>query len=638
MFTNASSVIFNVLLAAALLILPGLALLRLTVPHRLLGLLSRLVIAPGITIAVTVLVFVWCDLCGLKPGPYLPWVFLVCSVAALAFVRPRFGWNWRRVSPSQWLAGSALLLTITIFLVVRFRAIWGWCVPPGIDTEQHTMIVRLLIEHHGLFQSWMPYSDAETFTYHFGVHAITAAFGWLSRLDAFGSVFIMTQVIAAAAAASLFALVRLWTGSPWGGVFAVVFWELYSDYLLSFEILGRWTLLAGLAALTSGLVLLSVYLRPGRLSQRWPLGLLSALTVGGIVLTQYKSAIIFAVLVATLFFGRCLFEIFRKHRQRSQRILQLSCRVLTVAALAFLLAAPRLHTTMQARAGRYLKRIVLEAPPASADQFDRPTLTAGAILKSGFETRRKALVFSLALAALLIIAGRRREALWFPIGWIVVTLAMNPSLIGSARLGLIDETHWRLAVGSAIAVMAGLTLGVACAPLRNTRSMLWNAVPFIAVAALSLRGATGLPRLPDLCRYVLPEDLRLMKWIAANVPDDEMIAGRGFLEHGEVLGRDAMMWLPQFTKHRTNHTNLAAGLEKGPVELRQKLRNFTRELYARDMSTLESARWMQDQGFGWFYVGPIEPHQDVKLVEQLAINLGLDVAHAEGGARLFHVR
>lgn len=626
MFTNASSVIFNVLLAVAFLILPGLALVRLTVPPRLLGLVSRLVIAPGITIAITVLAFVWSDLCGLKPGPYLPWVFLVCSVAVLAFVRPRFDWNFGRVSLSRWLAGLALLLTITIFLIVRFRAAWGWCVPPGVDTEQHTMIVQLLMEHHGLFQSWMPYSDAETFTYHFGFHAIAAAFGWLSRLNVFSAVFIMTQVIAAAAAASLFALVRLWTRSPWGGVFAVVFWELYSDYLLSFEILGRWTLLAGLATLTSALVLLSVYLRPGKLSQRWPLGLLSALTVGGIVLTQYKSAIIFAVLVATLFVCRCLAETFRKHPQRSRRILQLSCRILTVAALAFLLAAPRLHTTMQARAGRYLKQIVLEAPPASSNQFDRPTLTAGAILKSGFETRRKALVFGLALVAVLIVAGWRREALWFPIGWIVVTLAMNPSLIGSARLGLIDETHWRLAVGSAIAVLAGLTLGFACVPLLKTRSMLWNVVPFIAAAALSLRGATGLPSLPEFCRYVLPEDLRLMKWIAANVPDDEMIAGRGFLEHGEALGRDAMMWLPQFTKHRTNHTNLAAGLEKGPVELRQKLRDFTQELSARDMSTPDSARWMRDQGFRWFYVGPIELNLDVKLVEQLALNPGLEVS------------
>ena len=126
-------------------------------------------------------------------------------------------------------------------------------------------------------------------------------------------------------------------------------------------------------------------------------------------------------------------------------------------------------------------------------------------------------MFGLALVAVLIISRRRREALWFPIGWIAVTLAMNPSLIGSARLGLIDETHWRLAVGSAAAVLAGFTLGFACDPLGKTRSVLWNLVPFIAVAALSLRGATGLPRLPDLCRFVLPEDLRLMKWVAANV-------------------------------------------------------------------------------------------------------------------------
>ena len=118
------------------------------------------------------------------------------------------------------------------------------------------MIVQLLIDHHGLFDSWAPYSNTETFTYHFGFHGITALFAWLSRLDALGSVLIMSRVMGATAAASLFALVRLWTRSPWGGVFAVALYELFSAYLYLFDLMGRWTLLTGLTVLVSALVLI----------------------------------------------------------------------------------------------------------------------------------------------------------------------------------------------------------------------------------------------------------------------------------------------------------------------------------------------------------------------------------------------
>ena len=74
MLASVSSVILYVLLALVLLLLPGTALLRLCLPPRCLGLVCRLVLAPGITVALTVLLLAWCYLFGLKPGPILPWL------------------------------------------------------------------------------------------------------------------------------------------------------------------------------------------------------------------------------------------------------------------------------------------------------------------------------------------------------------------------------------------------------------------------------------------------------------------------------------------------------------------------------------------------------------------------------------
>ena len=118
------------------------------------------------------------------------------------------GWKLRRIPASEWSARAHLGAVKWFYWWCGSRT-WGWSVPTSIDTEQHTMIVQYLIDHHGLFQSWAPYSDDKTFTYHFGFHAITALFASLSRLDAPTSVLIMSRVMGATAAASLFALVRL---------------------------------------------------------------------------------------------------------------------------------------------------------------------------------------------------------------------------------------------------------------------------------------------------------------------------------------------------------------------------------------------------------------------------------------------
>src|SRR3954453_6939520 len=284
MLASVSALIFHVLVAVVLLMLPGLALLAVCASRTSLGLASRITIAPGITVAVTVLLFVWCNLLHVTFGPGLAWVMLIVSTAVLLIAawRPlselrKFAFRGRSHF-REWSGAFGLAAVLAIFLAVRFRATRGWCVPPGLDTEQHPMIVQLLMQHRGLFSSWAPYSDAEVFTYHFGFHAITATFGWLTHLDAANSVYIMGRVTAAAAAASLFALVRLWTRSAWAGAFAAASWEITSNYFFLFEVMGRWALLAGLTCLTSGLVLLSLYLRPAPLTRRTGLGLLCAIT------------------------------------------------------------------------------------------------------------------------------------------------------------------------------------------------------------------------------------------------------------------------------------------------------------------------------------------------------------------------
>ena len=649
MSESVSQVVLGIFLALALLILPGIGILRLCLPQRDPDLISRLTLAPGVTVALSVLLFLWCDVFGLKLLRITPW--LLIGVALVILSAPLFGSTHRRTLIRRvrrtrgdfWLAGATLILILVMLLVVRFRSTWAWIVPPGFDSAQHTIIVQLLLDHSGLFQSWMPYSDSQTFSYHFGFHAVTALFAWMSGSDAAFSVLIMGRVMGACAAAALFALVRLWTRNVWGGVFAVAIWILYSRQLYSYDDFGRWTLLTGLTILPVPLVLLSKILDETETRRRWRIGLLCAVTIAGLALAQYKTLVIFAALASALVGFRLVAAMFAPSSIRVRQIGQILVPAITLAAAAFLLMAPRLPLIMQTKTGRQLNRIVFDASPPNPNAYGAAPPNAKEFFKIFVAEPRRIVVSTLLIFALLAIASRRPTALWFAAGWIGVCVLMSPNLIGINRAGLIDMIHWKLAAQTAVAVLAGLTIALVCERMEKQAPVMWNALFFCAALALSFAGIVRNNKLPALSPLVLREDIPVLDWIAQNVPSDQMIAGRGFFINRNAQAYDAMAWVPYFTRHLTNTTNLAATMERSPPGSPEKRNEFTRSLYQRDMSTQESAAWMKSHGFAWFYVGAVPPERqnppepDQKLLKEIAGNPSFRSVASEGAARLYHV-
>jgi hypothetical protein len=632
------SFILYCLVALVVLLLPGLALLHLCLNREQLSFLSRVTIAPGISVAFVTLLLTWFHVCGLPFGSVAAWFILGASFLILILRKSEGRWRifFRfDLAKSEQLAALTLSALLLLLLFVRLHATRDCVVPPGIDSAQHTVIVQLLRDHHGLFQSWMPYDAAETFTYHIGFHSVTALFAWITRLDSAYAVFIMARTVGLCAAASLFALVRLWTRSDWGGVFAVALWELYSRQLYFFDLPGRWTLLTGLVVLPCALVLFDLFLTQ-RDRSRLLLGSLCAVVIAGLVLAQYKSALIFVVLAASLICARSLSALLSKPNAQTKEVLRIMLGSVCLAIIALFLAAPRLHDVLGAKTGHQLKRIVVEGPAMNPHAFGAPQLRARDILRTGFSTPQKIVASSLAMLVGIVVLLRRRAVIWFFAGWLVLTVLMNPTLIGIDRIGLIDEIHWKGTVQTAIAALAGLAVGLLCETITPRRAVVWNIALMCAALVLAIFGALRLPPIPTSSRFVLPDDLRLLSWMKDHVPPNEKIAARSFFDHGHVQGYDAGIWLPYFARRQTNQTSLAADLEIAPA--RENDRQFTRELYQRDMSTPESAHWMRKQGFSWFFVGGIQPEIDARLLEQLAQNAGLELVHKENAALLYRVR
>ncbi len=80
-------------------------------------------------------------------------------------------------------ADIAFIGIVVLIVITRFWAIRSLDLPMWGDSYQHTMIAQLLVDHGGLFTSWQPYTDLNTFTYHFGFHSAVAVFDWITHMD-----------------------------------------------------------------------------------------------------------------------------------------------------------------------------------------------------------------------------------------------------------------------------------------------------------------------------------------------------------------------------------------------------------------------------------------------------------------------
>ncbi len=117
------------------------------------------------------------------------------------------------------------------------------------DSYQHSVITQLIVDHGGLFTSWQPYAELESFTYHFGFHSLSAVYHWITGLPAHLSVMWVGQILNAFAVICLYPLALRMNRNPWSGVAAVFFAALLSAMPMFYVNWGRYTQLTGLVIL-----------------------------------------------------------------------------------------------------------------------------------------------------------------------------------------------------------------------------------------------------------------------------------------------------------------------------------------------------------------------------------------------------
>ena len=553
---------------ALLLLLPGWALLAWLGPARHTSWAEKSGLAAGIGLALLPLLVLWTDVAGLRLGALYTWLPASVGLASVA-------WRARRLQPRKsvqalrgWAHSQALWPDIALILILalivgtRLIVVRTVEVPLWGDGYQHTMIVQLLVDHGGLFDSWQPYTAIDRFTYHFGFHSAAAGFHWITGLSIPQSVLWSGQLLNALAVLALYPLAVRISGSRWGGVASVLVAGLLSPMPSEYVNWGRYTQLAGQVILPAAAWLTWEVLETTE--RRWRLAALVAVAVGGLALTHYRVLAFYAVFVVALL-PFCL-----QRKTWRATLLRISAGALG-AAILFL---PWFLHTFQGAAIQLLGH-QLTTMPAQVSAVTRENNAVGNLRRYLAPVLWMALPLGLGWAI-----WRRLRAPLVIVAWsALMVLAANPAWLGLPGTGAISSFAIVIAAYIPAALLAGFLAAeaVRCLPRQYFAQTL---VTLVALTA-GLWGAQERLRDVDVASnaYVTRPDVRAADWIRENTPADARFLVNSAPAYGgtSIVGADGGWWLPLLAQRQNTvpPLNYATELSRNSA-LRQQMEQVAR--------------------------------------------------------------
>jgi hypothetical protein len=578
-----------------LFVLPGFALLTLRwKPANESNLFTRICIGTGISLAIYPILFLWTDLLGIHMGALYAWLPPIAGLVILLLKSQ----DWRRPylmkdRISVWIKSGKAIPDLSLFVVVstifliRFISIRSIELPMWGDSLQHSMIAQLLVNNRGLFNSWEPFAEAQSFTYHFGFHSFVAVFHWITGTAMPQATLWVGQLLNVFAILSLYPLAQRLGKVHWVGVITLLIAGLFSPMPMTYVNWGRYTQLAGQVVLP-----IAVYLAWEILDnsdKNWNKLLLGWLLWAGLALTHYRVLIMGVCFIPIVF----IFSIKRTHFKA------LTQNLLLLSLISMLLFLPWFFRILSGQMFDVLQ--VQTANPANPDsgvirQFD----TIGEISRY---LPHYLWILSM-LAVLWAILKRARPTLFVTLWWLLILLAANPHWAGVPGTGALRNFTVFIAAYIPTSLVISFVLS---RPLQKT-SLLISTLILIAMFTLSIFGA--IQRSKDVSEtqhaLITHPDIRAMEWIREQIPSNSNFFVNSFYAYGvdAIVGSDGGWWIPNLTKNSINIPPLISMIEEIPsTDYMQEFNSLTLNLQKFGLVSDEFLTELEDKGFRYIYVG-----------------------------------
>jgi hypothetical protein len=582
---------------------------------------EKLGLAGSLSLAVYPLLFLWTNLVGLHLGFLYAWLPPGLGLAFLAwknrgiFHKPRSIFKPQASTPpSTRLSFTEILPTITFFAIlglvfgVRFWVIRDLDFPMWGDSYQHTMIAQLLVDNGGLFSSWQPYSDLNSFTYHFGFHTLVAVFHWVTGLSLAQSVLWTGQILNGLAVLALYPLATRIGKNRWAGIAAVLVAGLLVPMPMFYTNWGRYTQLAGQVILIT-----VIYLTWSLIEDReidWGLIGLVWVAFGGLALTHYRVLIYGILFVIALF----LFFAFR------EPVWSLVKRIFFAGLGAAVLYLPWF---IQVFGGKILVIFAhqVTTPASQATEFAQEYNSI-----SNLFTYLPAWLW---LVLLPIIAWGlwRKEtgialiSLW----WFLTILVANPEWLNLPGMGALSNFAVFIAAYIPAGILVGAAIGWSFDEVQGKKTLrlfaaessaklitiilsVFLAAVFISTGLLGTRQRRNDIKPAEFSLMTRP-DLNAFNWIDANIPNNAGFLVNSFFAYGGtvVAGSDGGWWLPLLAGHKTNLPPITYGFESDPWPgYKDWVHSLTAAVLDKGIDDPQVLSMLAERGIQYVYVGQLQ--------------------------------
>jgi hypothetical protein len=480
-------------------------------------------------------------------------------------------------------------------------------VPLWGDSYQHSMMAQLLVDNEGLFNSWQPYADLTTFTYHFGFHSQVAVFSWVTGLPAYRATLWVGQFLNGFAAMSLYPLATRLGNKKWAGTFAVLIAGLIVQMPMFYTNWGRYTQLAGQVILP--IAAFTIWRLLEQRSVNWGLLSLSWLLMGGLALTHYR-ILIFAIL---------LFPILIVVGMKRTRFRDPIIRTFLIGLVSAGLFLPWFIRIFE---GRILDNFVyqISTPASSTPSF----LSAYNSIGDLTQFLPIAVWLLMVLSILWAAWKKNTNSLVIIVWWALIFLSANPQILGLPGVGAISI----FAVVIAMYIPASLLIG-GLASTFLTKKLIKRTSVMLVLGLIILSvwgGVQQIDRIDPIAHSLATRpDLNAAKWLEQNLPTSSRLLVNSFFAYGGtvIVGSDGGWWLPLLADLNTTLPPLSYGVEGGiqPDYLSQ-VNLLASKIAAKGISNPEILEDLKNWGVTHIFVGQLQGR--VKSSDQFRVIYNID--------------
>lgn len=630
-----------------LLIIPGWLLLSVFGHKQGFDWGERVALYIGVSMSLIPVLLLWTTTIGMRWSGFS--VYTAAGVLLVIFIWQQIRHLRMKMDNTQpkisrnFGINLGLIAIFLLSLVVRLIMVRDLATPAWVDSVHHATITRLILEHGAYPDTYAPYLELDTASYHSGYHANLAAFLGLARLDLAQGMLIYGQMLNALSIFAVYLFTKTLVRNQVAGLLAAMFAGLFTPMPAYYTSWGRYTQLAGLLIFPVAIALIlkaqensSSILRV--LHRRMPhdqghssltsIGwlVLAGLVCGGLFLVHYRVlAFVGCMLVAWL-----IVETVSELRQPGigRKIREQLIILVLIAIFAILLTLPWWPATLNSLIIPFIDRS-RNAIPLFSD-FSWSLLNAG----HG--------IFIVVLAVIGTLWGmiQRQRFAYIIALWIILLFALaNPGQLLPAIGGMVNNTSVAITLFMPAAAMAGYLVGWVLMGWLNFIPDRWKFVYktgiVIILSLLSLYSARSLISILNPITILSRQsDLDAIHWIDENLPNEAVVAIHPFMwGYGIYAGSDGGYWITPLTGRRTIPSPVLYGLEFYR-DSSQEILNTSRLFLENSNDPQQLAEILHQAGIDYLFIG--RRTSDISPA-QIGANPSFEQLYARDGVYIFRI-